>query len=418
MTVLSPIKKSRDIYTVIDIGNNKISCLIGTSMKTNDVQTKILGFGQHASLGMSNGLVTNMDQIANSIARAVEGAESMAGFPIKNVICSLTGGRPITKLIRNKLKINNGKIVKSDLAKIQKINNPEQIDNYSQLSSTPIKYLIDNDNYVENPIGMYSNNLIVDITSTYGNKAIMKNIANAVELCHLSVQKFIICPEASGISTMIKDESKNGAMIIDLGESITSIGFFINEEIVFSDSIPIGGVHITSDIVRGLGTKSEDAEKIKILYGSALSNETDEFTNIEVPIISDDGDIHNQQIPKAMLTAIIKPRTEEIFELVRNRFDRFKIKSSPIDKIILCGGGANLNNIRELASAYFKTNVRIGRPIGLIGLPEIMQTPTFACLTGLLIKSLEKERTPKIKEMNSGLFSYFGKIGNWFDENL
>ena len=418
MTVLSPIKKSKDVYTVIDIGNNKISCLIGTSIKTNDVQIKVLGFGQHASLGMNNGLVTNMHQIANSIARAVEGAETMVGFPIKNVICSLAGGRPITKIIRNELKIDNGKIVKSDLAKIQKINNPEQISNYELLSSTPIKYLIDNNNYVENPIGMFSNNLIADISYTYGNKAILKNIATAVELCHLSVEKFIISPEASGASTMIKDERKNGAIIIDLGESITSIGVFINDEIIFSDSIPVGGIHITSDIVRGLGTKSEDAEKIKILHGSALSNETDEFTNIEVPIISDEGDIHNQKIPKAMLTAIIKPRIEEIFELVKNRLDHFKILSNPIDKIVLCGGGANLNNIRELASTYFKTNVRIGRPIGLIGLPEIMQTPTFACLAGLLIKSIEKEKIPLIKEKNSGLFSYFGKIGNWFDENL
>ena len=88
---------------------------------------------------------------------------------------------------------------------------------------------------------MYSNNLIADISNTYGNKAIMKNIATAVELCHLSVEKFIICPEASGISTMIKDERKNGAIIIDLGESITSIGVFINDEIIFSDSIPVGG---------------------------------------------------------------------------------------------------------------------------------------------------------------------------------
>ena len=418
MTVLNPIKKSKDIHTVIDIGNNKISCLIGTSVKTNDVQTKVLGFGQHASVGMSNGLVTNMDQIANSIARAVEGAETMAGFPIKEVVCSLTGGRPITKLIRNELRIKNGKILRSDLAKIQKINNPEQIDNYIQLSSTPIKYFIDDNNYVENPLGMYSNSLIADLSNTYGNKAIMKNIATAVELCHLSVEKFIICPEASGISTMIKDERKNGAIIIDLGENITSIGIFINDKIIFSDAIPIGGVHITSDIVRGLGTKSEDAEKIKILHGSALSNETDEFTNIEVPIISDNGDVHNQQIRKAMLTAIIKPRTEEIFELVQNRIDNFKANSNLIDKIVLCGGGANLNNIRELAATHFQTHVRIGRPIGLIGLPEIMQTPTFACLTGLLIKSLEKEKTPTIKEMNSGLFSYFGRIGNWFDENL
>ena len=418
MTALNPIKKSKDINTVIDIGNNRISCLIGTSIKTNDIQVKVLGFGQHASLGMNNGLITNMHQVANSIARAVEGAETMAGFPIKDVTCSLAGGRPITKIIRKNLKINNNKIVKGDLAKILRINNPENIDNYTLLSSTPIKYIIDNNNYVENPIGMYSNNLIADISNTYGNKALLKNIATAVELCHLSVKDFIISPEASGSSTMIKDERKNGAIIIDLGESITSIGIFIKDEIVFSDSIPVGGIHITSDIVRGLGTKSEDAEKIKILHGSALSNETDEFTNIEVPIISDEGNIHNQQIPKAMLTAIIKPRIEEIFELVKNRLSHFNTKSNPIDKIILCGGGANLNNIRELASRYFETNVRIGRPIGLIGLPEIMQTPTFACLTGLLIKSLEKDRIPKLKEINTGLFSYFGKIGNWFDENL
>ena len=418
MTVLSPIKKSKNIHTVIDIGNNKISCLIGTSVKSNDIQIKVLGFGQHASSGISNGLVVNMNQVANSIARAVEDAENMAGFPIKKVVCSLAGGRPITKVIRNKLKINNGKIIKSDLAKVLKINSSKQISNYKLLSSTPIRFFIDNNIYVENPIGMNSDNLIADISYTYGDKAIMKNIVSAVELCHLSVEKFIISPQASGASTMVKDERKNGAIIIDLGEDITSIGVFINDEIIFSDSIPVGGVHITSDIVRGLGAKSEDAEKIKILYGSAISNETDEFTNIQVPIIADDGNIHNQQLPKAMLTAIIKPRTEEIFELVKNRLNYLKIKPNQINKIILCGGGANLNNIRELASMYFTTNVRIGRPIGLIGVPEIIQSPTFACLAGLLIKSLEKDKIPKLNEMNKGFFNCFGKIGHWFDENL
>ena len=119
-----------------------------------------------------------------------------------------------------------------------------------------------------------------------------------------------------------------------------------------------------------------------------------------------------------MLTAIIKPRTEEIFELVKNRLHYLKIKPNQINKIILCGGGANLNNIRELASIYFTTNVRIGRPIGLIGVPEIIQSPTFACLAGLLIKSLEKDKIPKLNEINKGFFNYFGKIGHWFDENL
>ena len=110
--------------------------------------------------------------------------------------------------------------------------------------------------------------------------------------------------------------------------------------------------------------------------------------------------------------------SEEIFELVQERLNHFRPNSNYINKVILCGGGANLNNIRELASNFFKANVRIGRPIGVIDLPEIVQTPTFACLTGLLIKNIERDRVLNSKGLHLGLFSYFGKIGNWFDQNL
>ena len=253
---------------------------------------------------------------------------------------------------------------------------------------------------------------------TYGQKTVIKNLSSAINLCHLSVEKFFITPEASGASTLLKDERNNGAVIIDLGANITSVGVFLNNKIIFSDSIPIGGLHITSDIVRGLGTKSEDAEKIKILHGSTLSHETDEFINLDIPIISDQGDIITQKIPKAMLTAIIKPRVEEIFELIQERLNQLKPNLNYINKVILCGGGANLGNIRELASNYFKSNVRIGRPIGLIDLPEIVQTPAFACLTGLLIKSLEKEKNFNLQKMEGGILKYFGRLGNWFDQNL
>ena len=418
MTVMSNIKRSNDIFAVIDIGNTKVSSLIGTSAKNNDVQVKVLGFGQHASLGITNGIVTDMKEIANSIAKAVEGAETMAGFPINKVTCSLSGGRPITKVTRSKLKIENGQVMKSDIAKIQKMNKPKLIENYKFLSSSVIKYYIDNNTPVDNPIGIHTDNLIVEISHIYGQKRVIENISSAIDLCHLSIDKFIICSEASGVSTLIEDERLHGAIVIDLGGNITSIGVFINNKIIFSDSIPIGGVHITSDIVRGLGTKAEDAEKIKILYGSALSNETDEYTKIEVPIISDEGEIIDQEIPKAMLTAIIKPRIEEIFELVKERLTFLTLSASSINKVILCGGGANLNNVRELASSYLNTNVRIGRPIGLVDIPEIVHTPTFSCLTGLLIKSLQQEKLLISNKMNSGLFNYFGRISDWLDENL
>ena len=418
MTVMNTINKSKNIFTVIDVGNSKVSCLIGTSVKTNDIQIRALGFGQHASFGMTNGQVTDMKEIGNSIARAVEGAEIMAGFPINKVSCSLSGGRPITKIIRNKIRIENGRVEKNDILKILKIKKFPPMHDYEILSSSVIKYYLDNNTSVENPIGIFTDNLTVEISYTYGQKSVIKNLSSAVNLCHLTVEKFFICPAASGVSTMLKDERTNGAIIVDLGANITSFGVFFNNEIVFSDSIPIGGLHITSDIVRALGTKSEDAEKLKILHGSTLSNETDEYIKLDVPIISDDGELITQNIPKAMLTAIIKPRVEEIFELVQERLNHLRPNSNYINKVILCGGGANLNNIRELASNYFKANVRIGRPIGVIDLPEIVQTPTFACLTGLLIKNIERDRALNSRGLHLGLFGYFGKIGNWFDQNL
>ena len=418
MTVMNNIKRSNDIFSVIDIGNTKVSSLIGSSVKNNNVQVKVLGFGQHASLGIANGIVTDMKEIANSIAKAVEGAETMAGFPINNITCSLSGGRPIIKVTRNELQIENGQVTKNDLAKIEKMNKPKIMEDYKLLSSSVIKYYIDNNTPVDNPIGIHTDKLIVEVSNSYGKKGVIKNISSAIDLCHLSIDKFTLCSEASGVSTLIEDERTNGAIVIDLGGNLTSIGVFINNKIIFSDSIPIGGIHITSDIVRGLGTKAEDAEKIKILYGSALSNETDEYTKIDVPIISDDGEIINQKIPKAMLTAIIKPRIEEVFEIVKERLTFLKLSKSSINKVVLCGGGANLNNIREFASFYLSTNVRIGRPIGLIDIPEIVHTPTFSCLTGLLIKSLQQEKILISNNVNLGFLHYFGRIGDWLDENL
>ena len=418
MTVMNSINKSKNILAVIDIGNSKVSCLIGIPVKNNNVQVKVLGFGQHASLGISNGQVIDMKEIANSIARAVEGAETMAGFNISKVICNLSGGRPITKIFRNKLKIENGRVEKNDILKIIKFKNYYQIDDYEILSSSVIKYYLDNGTSVDNPIGIFTNTLTTEINFTYGQKTVIKNLSSAINLCHLSVEKFFITSEASGASTLLKDERNNGAIIVDLGANITTVGVFLKNKIVFSDSIPIGGLHITSDIVRGFGTKSEDAEKLKILHGSTLSHESDEYINLDIPIISDQGDLITQKIPKAMLTAIIKPRVEEIFELVDERLSLLKPDSNYMNKIILCGGGANLGNIREFAMNYFKSNVRIGRPIGLIDLPEIVQTPSFTCLTGLLIKSLEKEKNFNLQKMEGGILKYFGRLGNWFDQNL
>ena len=418
MTIMKKIKTNRNMHTVIDIGNSKVCCLIGTTDKNKQLQPKVIGFGQHVSQGIMSGKITNMKEIANSIARAVEGAEAMAGFSINKVTCNISGGRPITKVFRNEITIQNQQILKSDIIKIQKENISKKIDNYKLLSSSLIKFYIDNFMPVDNPIGLHARKLILDMTYTYAEDSVLKNITNAINLCHLKVENFIITPEASGIASTIQEEKKNGAIVIDLGGNLTSVGIFKNNNIIFSDTIPIGGVHITSDIVRGLGCKAEDAEKLKILHGSVISNEIDEYHNINAPIISDDGKIRSQIIPKAMLTAMIKPRIEEIFDLIKNRLSVLSI-TKDIETIILCGGGANLNDIKHLTNLYFKKNARIGYPVNIINdLPEIVENPTFSCLVGLLIKSLEEENLTIALNDDSNFFNKFGRLGQWFDQNL
>ena len=418
MTIMKKIKTNGNMHTVIDIGNSKVCCLIGTTDKNKQLQPKVIGFGQHVSQGIMSGKITNMKEIANSIARAVEGAEAMAGFAINKVTCNISGGRPITKVFRNEITIQNRQILKSDIIKIQKENIPKKINNYKLLSSRLIKFYIDNFMPVDNPIGLHARKLILDMTYTYAEDSVLKNITNAINLCHLKVENFIITPEASGIASVVQEEKKNGAIVIDLGGNLTSVGIFKNNNIIFSDTIPIGGVHITSDIVRGLGCKAEDAEKLKILHGSVISNEIDEYQNIDAPIISDDGKIRSQIIPKAMLTAMIKPRIEEIFDLIKNRLSVLSI-TKDIETIILCGGGANLNDIKHLTNLYFKKNARIGYPVNIINdLPEIVENPTFSCLVGLLIKSLKEENLTIALNDNSNFFNKFGRLGQWFDQNL
>ena len=156
MTIMKKIKTNRNMHTVVDIGNSKVSCLIGTTDKNNQLQPKIIGFGQHVSQGMISGKITNMKEVTNSIARAVEGAEAMAGFAINKVTCNISGGRPITKVFRNEITIENQQILKSDIIRIQKENIPKKINNYKLLSSRIIKFHVDDFMPVDNPIGLHA----------------------------------------------------------------------------------------------------------------------------------------------------------------------------------------------------------------------------------------------------------------------
>ncbi len=411
-------RKNKKIHAALDIGNSKIACMIAQGAQNNDVQIKVLGFGQHVSNGLTQGKVTNLLKLSNAIAKAVESAEKMAGFSISHVNCNINGGSPKTLLTKKTISIKSNVISKDDVNKVIKNEEKNEFNNYHLLNRNIVRFLTDSNFEVENPIGLQSNTLTAEMNNVFVEKDLMSNIIKTIELCHLSVKNFYINPEVSGISTMIREERENSAIIIDIGANMSSIGVYLKNKLIYSDNIPLGGIHITSDIVKGLGTESNEAERIKIISGSTESNDLDDFSLIKIQIISETGELISHEIPRSMLIAIIKPRIEEIFEIILGRLNKIDPEIKKISRVILTGGTANLVGITNVAKKIFNCNVRIGKPIGLIGVPDIAQSPNFSCLTGLILKSFHEKKTSFAISFKNLIDTKFKSLNSWIKENI
>ena len=382
--------------------------MIGQSVDNNNIQIKVLGFGQHISMGLTKGEVSDLSKLSNAISKAVEKAEEMAGFRISSITCNVTGGLPFTEITTDNVEISNNVIKKEDLLRLLNIDKYKlKYDSYIQLRRKPKSYKIENGQEVDNPIGLKSKTLTLEAINTYVKKNVISNLNKSIKLCHLNVNQFYITPEINGISTMIKEERDLGSIIVDIGASLTSIGIYFKDSLIYSNIIKIGGLHITSDIVKGLGTESEEAEKIKILHGSTEANQLDDFKTIDVKIINERGELSSQNFPKSMLVGIIKPRVEEIFELVLKNLHHSFPEYKNISKVIITGGTSNLYGISNIAKSYFKCDIRIGKPIGLLNAPDLIQSPSFSCLVGLVLKSSREQNT-------NGFYSFFNKLKEYF----
>ena len=382
--------------------------MIGQSVDNNNIQIKVLGFGQHISMGLNKGEVIDLSKLSDAISNAVEKAEEMAGFRISNINCNISGGLPFTKVSSDSLQISNNQIKKEDVLNLLNLDkHKSKYKDYVQLRRKPKAFKIEDNKEVENPVGLKSKTLTLEAINTYANENVIANLNKSIELCHLTVNQFYITPEINGISTMIKEERDLGAIIIDIGASLTSIGIYLKDSLIYSSVIKIGGIHITSDLVKGLGTESEEAEKLKILHGSAETNQLDDFKEIDIKIINEKGELTSHNFPKSMLIGIIKPRVEEIFELIIENLKNSFPEYSKISKVIITGGTSNLHGISNIAKSYFNCDVRIGKPIGLLNAPDLIQSPNFSCLVGLVLKSSRDQN-------KNGFYSFVNKLKKYF----
>ncbi|MEO0327561.1 MAG: cell division protein FtsA [Pseudomonadota bacterium] len=431
---MKPLAKNKaSIVSVLDIGTSKICCLIArlSPRSENEVvlgrshSIEILGIGHQQSRGMKSGVIVNLDDAEKAIRNAVEAAERMAGITVESLIVNVSSGRLFSEAFSADISLDGHSVVERDIAQVLKVGSQHALaPERSVLHSIPIGYALDGEHGVSNPLGMIGMRLGVDMHIVTAEEAPLRNIELCVNRSHLSLEGFVATPYAAGLACLVEDEMELGCACIDIGGGTTTLSVFMDGRFVFSDAIAIGGHHVTMDLARGLSTRLHDAEAIKVKHGSALSGASDARATITVPPIADEDRDSPVQVTREHLTRIIRPRVEETLELIRDRLGRSGFSEAVGKRLILTGGASQLNGMSEVARRILSRNVRMGRPMGVSGMPEATKGPAFSTSVGLLIypqvalmENFDQQSSFDSMLMN-GTSGTFGRLKTWLRESL
>ncbi|MCL6708585.1 cell division protein FtsA [Pseudomonas sp. R2.Fl] len=430
---IKPLSSKRShVVSVLDIGSTKVVCMIGrlTPRKESAVlpgrthSVEIIGIGHQRSRGVKSGVIADLDAVESVVRLAVDAAERMAGLTIDSLIVNVSAGRITSDVYTATIDLGGQEIESSDLKKVL-VAAGQQSQNHDRavLHSLPTGFSLDGERGIRDPLGMFGDALGVDMHVVTAERAALKNLELCINRAHLTVEGVVATPYASGLAALVDDEVELGCAAIDMGGGTTTISVFAEGKLIHTDAIGLGGHHVTTDLARGLSTRIEDAERLKVVHGSALSNSTDERDLISVPPIGEDDRDQPHQVPRALLTRIIRARIEETLELMRDRIQKSGFSPVVGKRVVLTGGASQLTGLPEAARRILARNVRIGRPMGVAGLPAAAKGPAFSTAVGLMIY-------PQVADMEThagqgGLFSPFGqgsgrlaRVGQWLKESF
>ncbi len=403
----------------LDIGSTKICCFIA---RAEEQHARVIGIGYQVSRGMRNGTVVDMDAAEGSIRAAVEAAERMAGETIKDVFVSLNAGSPVSHQVNVEVSIGGHEVGESDIRRVltQGRNLEQHTEGDRQVvHSIPVGFTIDGSPRLREPRGLYADNLGVTMHVVTAQVGPVRNVATCVARGHLGIAGMAVGPFASGLAALVEDEMDLGVTLVDCGGGTTSIAIFFEGALVYTDSIAIGGAHVTNDIARGLTTTLADAERLKTLYGTCLRGHNDDDP-IAVPQVGETEEHSHKEVPRSYLTGIITPRVEEILELVRERIAQSGFERIAGRRVVLTGGASQLQGLRELAARVLDKQVRLGRPIRVAGLAEATGGPAFSACAGLLAYALKDRAEAPAPNSESDLAAMgrFSRLGKWIRANF
>ncbi|MGA7259367.1 MAG: cell division protein FtsA [Stellaceae bacterium] len=412
------IRPRGSLITALDIGTTKICCFIA---RVEDDRPRVLGIGHQISRGVRNGGIVDLEATGTSVLNAVHAAEEMAGETIERVVVNLSGGFSASRIIKAEIGITGREITDAELRRVLEHGYLMREPGDRQIvHSVPVGFSVDDSRGIRDPRGMLGERLGVNMHVVTASAASVRNHTAAVGRSHLEVEALVVSPYASGLSCLVEDEIGLGVTVIDMGGGTTTIGVFFDGNLIFADYVPVGGMHVTNDIARGLSTGVAHAERMKTLFGTAIAASTDEREMIAVPQIGEEEEGHVNHVPKSLLVGIIAPRIEETFELVRNRLEASGFDKVAGRRVVLTGGACQLHGAREFAALILDKQVRMGRPQRVAGLAESTGGPAFATTAGLLHFALsERAEVSGVKHRPEGSrWGVLGRLGHWLKDNF
>ncbi|MCH7880985.1 MAG: cell division protein FtsA [Proteobacteria bacterium] len=408
-------KPDNNLIVGLDIGTSKVVAIVGEITVEGDIE--IIGIGTQISRGIKKGVVVNIESTVQSIQRAVEEAELMAGCQIRSVFAGIAGSHIRSINSHGIVGIKDKEVTAADVSRVIEAAKAVAIPADQRiLHVLPQEFIIDSSEGIRDPISMSGVRLEAKVHLVTGAMSAAQNIIKCVRRCGLEVDDIILEQLASSAAVLTEDEKELGVCLVDIGGGTTDIAVFSDGAIRHTAVIPIAGDQVTNDIAVALRTPTQYAEDLKVKYACALRQLAADDETIEVPSV---GDREPRRLARQTLAEVVEPRYEELLSLVQAELRRSGVEEICAAGVVLTGGSSKMEGAIELAEEIFHMPVRLGYPQHVSGLADVVRNPIHSTGVGLLLFGNRQQ---------SGISSYqledtseagvWAKMNSWFQGNF
>ncbi len=401
-----------NIIVGLDVGTTKICAVVG-EISDNDIN--IVGLGTHPSIGLRKGVVVNIEATVESIQKAIEEAELMAGCEISSVFAGIAGGHITGFNSRGVVAIKGPEVTKNDVERVIDAARAVAIPmDREVIHVIPQEFVVDDQDKIQNPVGMTGVRLEAKIHIVTGAVTSAHNIVKCVNRSGLDVCDIVLEPLASGEAVLTEEEKDLGTALLDLGGGTSDVAIFSGKNIKHTFVLSLGGNNLTNDIAIGLRASLTEAEKIKKKYGTCMARNISSEENIEVPGM---GGRKPRKLPRQILGEILEPRMEEIFTLIKREILKSGLENVITSGVVLTGGTSLLDGGVEIAESIFDLPTRLGKPRGISGLVDVVNNPMYATGVGLVLYGARNQPQKKFRIRDTNIFNrIMTRMKRWFKD--